>query len=508
MANIVANIVRKNLGKQLFFLAALLWGGLFFNLAPAQAASLSGRILLQVEDKGQAWYVNPGDNRRYYLGRPDDAFLVMRYFGLGISNADFQEFSAGQAPARLAGRILLRVQEKGQAYYVDPLNRRLYYLGRPADAFALMRQKGLGISNKDLAAISLGQLPTSSITVKPTTTNTTSTAASSKTIVFSFRYQQEDYQITQALSTPLYLSYSQAPKTYTYYSSQELVDVRNEFYGLFLKAKVGDDSLNRLAASLRETAALKSWTSDELLEFALAFIQYIPYDDSKVSAALSNSNPFYPYETLYLNRGVCSDKTFLAVALLRQLGYGAAILDFPEANHSALGVACPKEYSLGASGYCYLETTNYFPISVVPKSITAGQADSSDSFSDLFDASRLGKMEIYQKTSGLLYQGADEVRAAAFLLESQKAEISESLASISLAKSEIESRKAELADLKADLTAVYDAGNFSLYNSLVASYNEGVVGYNELVADYEQQLDIYNLLVNDYNEALNRFYQK
>ena len=65
------------------------FGTSFVGVNKAEAAiSLKGRILLQVQDKGQAWYVNPLDNRRYYLGRPDDAFLVMRSLGLGVSNAD------------------------------------------------------------------------------------------------------------------------------------------------------------------------------------------------------------------------------------------------------------------------------------------------------------------------------------------------------------------------------------------------------------------------------------
>jgi len=37
-----------------------------------------GKILLQVEGNGEAWYVNPGDGKRYFLGRPADAFRVMR----------------------------------------------------------------------------------------------------------------------------------------------------------------------------------------------------------------------------------------------------------------------------------------------------------------------------------------------------------------------------------------------------------------------------------------------
>ena len=61
----------------------------------SQAASLSeklsGRIVLSVEEKGEAWYINPLDAKRYFLGRPADAYQVMRKLGLGISNKDLEE---------------------------------------------------------------------------------------------------------------------------------------------------------------------------------------------------------------------------------------------------------------------------------------------------------------------------------------------------------------------------------------------------------------------------------
>ena len=116
---------------------------------------LSGRILLQVEDKGKAWYVNPENKKRYYLGRPSDAFSVMREMGLGVSNKDFDGFK-GYAPARLSGKILLKAEDKGKAYYVNPLDLKMHYLGRPADAFDLMRKLGLGISDDDLEQIGSG----------------------------------------------------------------------------------------------------------------------------------------------------------------------------------------------------------------------------------------------------------------------------------------------------------------------------------------------------------------
>ena len=50
-----------------------------------------GKIFLQVESRGEAWYVNPVSGRRYFLGRPTDAFVLMRGFGLGITNDDLKK---------------------------------------------------------------------------------------------------------------------------------------------------------------------------------------------------------------------------------------------------------------------------------------------------------------------------------------------------------------------------------------------------------------------------------
>lgn len=117
---------------------------------------LSGRILLQVEGVGQAWYIDPETKQRAFLGRPADAFQIMRELGLGISEKNFNSFN-GYAPKNLSGRILLRVEANGEAYYVSPTDLKMYFLGRPADAFNIMREKGLGITNEDLNAVPVFQ---------------------------------------------------------------------------------------------------------------------------------------------------------------------------------------------------------------------------------------------------------------------------------------------------------------------------------------------------------------
>jgi hypothetical protein len=55
------------------------------------ADRLAGRILLQVEASGEAYYINPSTKLRHYLGRPSDAFNLMRSLGLGVSNSDLNK---------------------------------------------------------------------------------------------------------------------------------------------------------------------------------------------------------------------------------------------------------------------------------------------------------------------------------------------------------------------------------------------------------------------------------
>ncbi len=124
---------------------------------------LRGRIVLQVEDKGQAWYIDPEKKTRLSLGRPEDAFRLMREKGLGISEDNFNRLenhkkdSTGHKLAlKLAGKILLEVEDKGKAWYLEPATLKLHYLGRPADALKVMRDVGLGIRNDDLAKIAQG----------------------------------------------------------------------------------------------------------------------------------------------------------------------------------------------------------------------------------------------------------------------------------------------------------------------------------------------------------------
>ncbi|MFC1599020.1 CAP domain-containing protein [Patescibacteria group bacterium] len=135
------------------------------------ASDLNGMILLQVQANGEAWYVYPENLQRYYLGRPSDAFNIMRELGLGIAHAELEQYLDSYFPKRLTGKILLDVQANGEAYYIYPKDLNGYYLGRPGDAFNIMRELGLGITNNDLNKILISSTSDKSEVVEPINNN-------------------------------------------------------------------------------------------------------------------------------------------------------------------------------------------------------------------------------------------------------------------------------------------------------------------------------------------------
>lgn len=121
----------------------------------------SGYILLQVEKNGEAWYVYPKTLTRFSLDRPADSFSIMRRLGVGITNANLAKIPIAGSTAtgdttlrkKMSGYILLQIEKNGEAWYVYPKDTHRYSLGRPADAFSIMRKLGLGTTNANLVKI-------------------------------------------------------------------------------------------------------------------------------------------------------------------------------------------------------------------------------------------------------------------------------------------------------------------------------------------------------------------
>ncbi|MEW6610964.1 MAG: CARDB domain-containing protein [Patescibacteria group bacterium] len=181
----------------------------------ALARRLKGRILLQVEENGEAWYVDPVTAQRFYLKDGESAYRALQAFGLGISDANLQKIPVGleeradkvdsdddglddrleeaigtdssksdtdgdgfndseeiknvfnpvgagrlalntNLANRLNGRIVLQVENRGQAWYIHDGQR--YYLKDGNLAYQIMRYLSDGITNNDLRQIGVGEL--------------------------------------------------------------------------------------------------------------------------------------------------------------------------------------------------------------------------------------------------------------------------------------------------------------------------------------------------------------
>ncbi|MFA4953920.1 MAG: hypothetical protein WC641_01245 [Patescibacteria group bacterium] len=138
----------------------------------ALATRLQGRILLQVESHGEAWYIRAKDLKRYYMKDGAAAYSIMRFFSLGITDVDLakipQVANTGEMKAassacassslgnRFRGEILLQVQQHGEAWYVDPVKCRAIYMKDGAVAYEVMRFLGFGVFTRDLEKIQDG----------------------------------------------------------------------------------------------------------------------------------------------------------------------------------------------------------------------------------------------------------------------------------------------------------------------------------------------------------------
>src|SRR3989339_380533 len=116
--------------------------------ASTLAQQLSGRLLLAVQDAGAGWYVNPLTWQRVELGSPANALATFQALALGINNLDLALIPvSGQTSTsnlalrqRLAGRLLLAVEDHGKTWYVNPLTLTRSYFATSTDVFNLLTQ--------------------------------------------------------------------------------------------------------------------------------------------------------------------------------------------------------------------------------------------------------------------------------------------------------------------------------------------------------------------------------
>lgn len=150
-----------------------------------------------------------------------------------------------------------------------------------------------------------------------------------------------------------------------YHYKKEKGEILSEgLFSNFVVSEKSDNLISTLASDIKALGEKNRLNEDQILELVLCFVQNIPYDTTKAEDILSDKNvleydiPQYPYETLYKNSGICTDKAYLGSALLQELGYSTALLLFSEDKHMALGVKVEKRYGNFDSEYAIAEVTS------------------------------------------------------------------------------------------------------------------------------------------------------
>ncbi|HBG81287.1 TPA: hypothetical protein DDW69_00415 [candidate division CPR2 bacterium] len=312
-----------------------------------------------------------------------------------------------------------------------------------------------------------------------------------------------------------------------------------------------DDSLKQIVADIKAKGVELGLTADQTADLATCFIQTIPYDQEKAKKVLSH-NPGdlisskeskeisgrYPYETLFDNMGICTDKSYLAAAVLKELGYGTVLFEFDKDRHMAIGIKTPLSYSSFNSGYSYIETTNVgykvgqLPIidekgfaqsqeietletgvegsSFLPE-IKEGNISSPSKTVKVSDGNEYQRVIEFAKTHQrikdlivILNKTHDELLASQKNIEALKAEVN--TAENIVAKSESAVKESEQMYKSTRTTESYSS-YLSAYNNYKNDYNDFNVlagQYNQAVNNYNGNVEKFNGLINEYNALINQ----
>lgn len=328
--------------------------------------------------------------------------------------------------------------------------------------------------------------------------------------VFSWEYRGEKYVLEYTLYGSVYAYYQKRPRSFAYFGNLP-DDWEEKYYEMFLQRDAADDAIGELADALSAQGKARGLDDDQIVELVLAFVQAIPYDEAKaqdILADASGASISYPYEVLYENKGVCSDKSILGAAILRELGYGSALLAYEQDNHMALGVRCPQQYSTYGSGYCYAETTaTGHRIGIIPeidrttrRAREVREIASVDSLDN--QARTLGDVQLYARTEGKEYRGVILTVQLRAQIEGIAVKISTSSQAIARRKKELEGSFAEIEKERKRMEDFKKEGEIEKYNARVLSYNESVEKYRKDSKELEKMIADHNALVKKYNALL------
>ena len=347
-----------------------------------------------------------------------------------------------------------------------------------------------------------------------------------KTVTFEWEYEGSKYFMTETFYKTVYDYYSSSPDKHCW---QEEGGFEICLKGFLEEAKE-DDTISKIASKIKTISSKNGLKGDELLEFTVAFVQSIPYDEDRFELItypdkLEDLYPRYPYEVLYDNKGVCSGKSFLATSLIKELGYGIALFSYDpivegEVGHIAPAIKCPKGYSSYNSGYCYTETVETgFKIGDIPIDIDAGIPKTRTLIKlfeeeSVFDFDGLEDAEIYLIADGNSYQGIIGTVQTIQKIETLESEITRLYWVIISLDEEANQLENSVNYYEQQSEAAYKRheplGDYASYNEylrLHSQYESAYERYEFKLNEYNREINKYNNLAHKYNALIEDFYK-
>lgn len=311
-----------------------------------------------------------------------------------------------------------------------------------------------------------------------------------KEAAYNWTYANRPYTLTLTLHKSAYDFYDRSPKGI-------LLGKEKASLEKYLRMAERDNSIKDLVARIKESAAKARLNEEQTLEFAVSFVQSIPYDTRRAADPDLVRQPRYAYQVLFDNQGICSEKSFLAYVVLRELGYGVAVFRYPKENHMNIGVESPLEYSTDNTGYSVIETTNEkTKIGVIPNlDPLSGQALQTQAVQEFnlrnpntTTGKNLSSPLVYAKTTGKTYAGVIKTFQA-------QREFADTQAFLTAQRPVIEANQNDFLALDRRMKDLRAKNAFDAYNSLVYSHNRKVEELKELVDDFNTKVARYNALI-------------
>lgn len=348
-----------------------------------------------------------------------------------------------------------------------------------------------------------------------------------KTITYEWKYNGKIYSLAETLYKSIYDYYHEVPeKTYN----------TNESFEAYYKKIISkmeakeDNTISVLADSIKKLGNNNGLSDDDIVELAVSFIQSIPYDEEKYSlmkSIIENQSinndiltttrdtwPRLPYESLFDNKGICSDKTILTVALLNKLGFGTAIFDFPDNEHVAPGVKCATEYSTYKTGYCLIEVTNVTArigeVTEIEINSGIGSAKkimgSYGSVNTPEPATRvLEKANFIKITDGKEFTEITQYAPKLSQIDRLEKDTQIIMNKITTLKAEYLSWESTVNQLDQETKSDYRIYEIWMDEESYATYKDKYNVYLKAYNQYKSKIDSYNTEVNSYNKSVDSY---